>query len=149
MVWLEGEAERAAVEFDLRRLPAAFYLDPYPVYRSLREREPVKRLPDGSCLLTRFDDLVAVYKDAALFSSDKREEFRPKFGLSPLYEHHTTSLVFSDPPLHMRVRRLIAGALTPRAISDLAPDLEALVDGLIAKLADKREVDLIEDFASQ
>jgi cytochrome P450 len=149
LVWGPGEAERAARDFDLRKLPGRFYLDPYPVYRNLREHEPVKRLPDGSFLLTRYDDLVAVYKDAALFSSDKREEFRPKFGLSPLYEHHTTSLVFSDPPLHMRVRRLIAGALTPRAIAALAPDLEALIDSLIEKLAEKGEVDLIEDFASQ
>ncbi len=149
MVWQPGEAERAARELDLRRLPDKFYLDPYPVYRHLREREPVKRMPDGSVLLTRYDDLVAVYKDAQSFSSDKREEFRPKFGDSPLYQHHTTSLVFSDPPLHLRVRRLIAGALSPRAIADLAPDLELLVDRLLDEIADRRQVDLIEDFASQ
>jgi cytochrome P450 len=149
VVWEPGEAEGAARDLDLRRLPEKFYLDPYPVYRHLRESEPVKRMPDGSWLLTRWDDLMNVYKDADLFSSDKREEFRPKFGDSPLYEHHTTSLVFSDPPLHLRVRRLIAGALSPRAIADLAPGLELLVDRLIAEIADKREVDLIEDFASQ
>ena len=149
MIWEPGEAEQTAREFDLRRLPGKFYLDPYPVYRALREREPVKRMPDGSWLLTRYDDLVAVYKDTSQFSSDKREEFWPKFGDTPLYEHHTTSLVFSDPPLHLRVRRLIAGALTPRAISDLAPDLERLVDNLLDALAEKGDVDLIEDFASQ
>jgi hypothetical protein len=39
-------------------------------------------------------------------SSDKQREFGPKFGVgTPLHEHHTTSLVFSDPPLHTRVRR--------------------------------------------
>jgi cytochrome P450 len=36
----------------------------------------------------------------------------PKYGASPLYAHHTTSLVFNDPPLHTRVRKLIAGAPT-------------------------------------
>ena len=109
MIWAPGEAEQAARDFDLRRLPPKFYLDPYPVYRALREREPVKRLPDGSLFLSAYDDLVAVYKDTATFSSDKREEFRPKYGDGPLYEHHTTSLVFNDPPLHTRVRKLIAG----------------------------------------
>jgi cytochrome P450 len=36
----------------------------------------------------------------------------PKYGASPLYAHHTTSLVFNDPPLHTRVRKLIAAAPT-------------------------------------
>ena len=64
----------------------------------------------------RHADLVAVYRDAQSFSSDKKVEFGPKYGTdSLLFQHHTTSLVFNDPPLHTRVRRLIAGALTPRA----------------------------------
>jgi len=147
MIWSPGEAEQAARDFDLRRLPPKFYLDPYPVYRALRETEPVKRLPDGSLFLSAYDDLAAVYRDTATFSSDKREEFRPKYGDGPLYEHHTTSLVFNDPPLHTRVRKLIAGALTPRAIADLAPDLEALVDSLLDAMG--TQTDLIEDFAAR
>ena len=43
MIWAPGEAEQAARDFDLRRLPQRFYLDPYPVYRALCETEPVKR----------------------------------------------------------------------------------------------------------
>jgi len=62
--------------------------------------------------LTRYADLEHVYRDTTTFSSDKKIEFRPKFGDSPLYEHHTNSLVFNDPPLHTRVRNIIAGALT-------------------------------------
>jgi cytochrome P450 len=46
------------------------------------------------------------------------------------------------------VRRLIAGALTPRAIAVMQPDLLALVDRLLAAMDDKGEVDLIEDFAA-
>jgi cytochrome P450 len=61
----------------------------------------------------------AVYRDPKAFSSDKTVEFKPKYGDSPLYAHHTTSLVFNDPPRHTRVRKLIAGALTARAISVL------------------------------
>ena len=149
MIWEKGEAEAAAEQFDLRRLPTKFYRDPYPVYRALRERTPVKPLPDGSLFLSAYDDLLVVYKDTETFSSDKREEFRPKYGDSPLYEHHTTSLVFNDAPLHGRVRKLIAGALTPRAIADLAPDLEALVGGLLDAMAGREEIDLIEDFAAK
>ena len=99
-----------AAEFDLRHLSDAFYDDPYPSFHALREHAPVKRMPDGSVLLTRYADVIAVYKDPKTFSSDKHEEFGPKYGLdSPLFEHHTTSLVFNDPPLHTRVRRLKIG----------------------------------------
>ncbi|RAI59614.1 cytochrome P450 [Roseicella frigidaeris] len=140
--------EAMAEGFDLRTLPPAFYEDPYPVYRLLRERWPVRRLPDGALFLTRWADLDQVYRDSRTFTSDKHAEFAPKFGATPLYEHHTTSLVFNDAPLHGRVRRLITGALTPRAIAGMEPALTALVDRLLDAMAARGEADLIEDFAA-
>ena len=142
-------AREIADAFDLRALPADFYANPYPVYALLRETGPVKRMPDGSYFLTRYDDLVSVYRDAQTFSSDKKVEFTPKYGAgSPLLEHHTTSLVFNDPPLHTRVRKLIMGALTRRAIADMEPGLVSLVDGLLDRIEAKGGGDLIEDYAS-
>jgi hypothetical protein len=144
-----ARAQAIAATFDLRALPADFLANPYPVYAVLRETEPVRRMPDGSYFLTRYADLVAVYRDAATFSSDKHVEFAPKYGAgSPLFEHHTTSLVFNDPPLHTRVRKLIMGALTRRAIADMEPGLVQLVDSLLDRLAEQGGGDLIEDFAS-
>jgi len=138
-----------AAAFDLRALPADFYANPYPVYAHLRETEPVKRMPDGSYFLTRYADLVNVYRDAQNFSSDKKVEFTPKYGEgAPLLEHHTTSLVFNDPPLHTRVRKLIMGALTRRAIADMEPGLVRLVDSLLDRIEGQGGGDLIEDFAS-
>ena len=145
-----GADPRIAEAFDLRALTPGFYADPYHVYRALRTHAPVKTLPDGGVLLTRHADCERVYKRPALFASDKREEFRPKFGASsPLYAHHTTSLVFNDPPRHTRVRRLISGALTPRAIARMQPGLERLVASLLDRMADRSgAVDLIADFAA-
>lgn len=134
--------------FDLRQLAGTFYQDPYPTYRMLRETSPVYRLPDGGVFLTRHADALAVYQDPTRFSSDKRDEFAPKFGDSRLYRHHTTSLVFNDAPYHTRVRRLILGALVPRALAPLEPKLTALVDRLLDKAADRGELDAIEDFAA-
>src|SRR5947208_4633186 len=145
---MNSNARELAASFDLEKLTGEFYADPYPTYRALREHEPVKRLPNGSYFLTRYNDLVAAYKNTKLFSSDKKKEFAPKYGDSPLYEHHTTSLVFNDPPAHTRVRRLIMGALSPRAIASMEGDLIALVDGLLDSIAAKRKVDLIDDFAA-
>jgi cytochrome P450 len=144
-------ASELAAGFDLKRLPDAFYDDPFATYRALREHEPVKRMPDGSVFLSRYADIVAAYKDVATFSSDKHEEFFPKYGASPLFEHHTTSLVFNDPPLHTRVRRLIAGALTPRHIAAMEGRLLARVDALLDAMEARgkdAEIDLIESFAS-
>ena len=141
-------ARELAASFDIEKLTPEFYADPYPTYRALREHAPVKRMPNGSYFLTRYDDLVGAYKSTKLFSSDKKKEFLPKYGNSLLYEHHTTSLVFNDPPAHTRVRRLIMGALSPRAIAGMEPDLIALVDRLLEALAAKGSVELIGDFAS-
>ncbi len=144
----DQEARTAALAFDIKRMPADFIDDPFPYYRALREYDPVHRMPDGAYFLTRYADCEAVYKDAQTFSSDKKVEFRPKYGDSLLYEHHTTSLVFNDPPLHTHVRRAIAGALSPRAIAEMEGGLVQLVDRLIGDMAAKGRVDLIEDFAS-
>ena len=143
-----ARAQEIAAGFDLRSLPPDFYANPYPVYQVLRETQPVRRMPDGSIFLTRYADLVAVYRDSHVFSSDKKVEFTPKYGAgSPLLEHHTTSLVFNDPPIHTRVRKLIMGALTRRAIADMEPGLVALVDRLLDAIDRQGGGDLIEDFA--
>ena len=142
-------AVEIASTLDLRALPPDFYANPYPAYSHLRETEPVKHLPDGSYFLTRHADLVAVYRDAQTFSSDKKVEFTPKYGAgSALLEHHTTSLVFNDPPLHTRVRKPIMGALTRRAIDQMQPGLVLLVDSLLDRIDTNGGGDLIEDFAS-
>ena len=145
---MNADAKALAAGFNLEKLTPEFYDDPYPTYRALRENEPVKRLPNGSVFLTRYDDLVTAYKNTKSFSSDKRREFAPKYGDTPLYEHHTTSLVFNDPPAHTRVRRLIMGALSPRAIAGMEPDLIKLIDGLLDAIAAKGDCELIGDFAS-
>jgi len=137
-----------ADDFDLEHLTGEFYANPYPTYRALRESEPVKRMRNGSYFLTRYDDLVTAYKNTKAYSSDKRREFAPKYGDTPLYEHHTTSLVFNDPPAHTRVRRLIMGALSPRAIAEMEGDLIALVDTLLNRIATNEKFELIEDFAA-
>lgn len=139
--------DRALAErFDLTVPDPGFAEDPFPTYRALLAHMPVKRFADGSVMAARHADLERIYRDTQTFSSDKGAEFLPKYGDSPLYEHHTTSLVFNDPPLHTRVRRIMVGALTPRAIAAMQPGLVRLVDSLLDRMAD--EVDLIADYAS-
>jgi len=137
-----------AASFNLAKLDRAFLDDPYPTYRALREHDPVHRMPDGSYFLTRYDDLVEVYRDTAAWSSDKKIQFKPNFGGSLLYEHHTTSLVFNDPPVHTRVRKLLAPSFTPRTLRAMQPRIEALVDRLLDAAQARGDIDLIADFAA-
>ncbi|WP_319826061.1 cytochrome P450 [Thalassovita sp.] len=142
-----------AEAFELASPPPGFVENPFPVYDALLAFAPVKRQADGSVLLSRHADLDRIYKDTTLYSSDKKATFGPKFGMgSPLFVHHTTSLVFSDPPLHTRVRRIMTSALTPRAIAQMEPGLIKTVGHLLDRMENRetagKAVDLIEDFAS-
>jgi cytochrome P450 len=56
--------------------------------------------------------------------------------------------VFNDPPYHSRVRKLLAPAFTPRALKALQPRIEALVDRLLDRAAERGTIDLIGDFAA-
>ncbi len=134
--------------FDLTNLPNDFHDNPWPHYTALREDTPVCAQADGSFILSRYTDLDTIYRDTETYISDKKAVFGPKYGVgSPLYEHHTTSLVFNDAPLHTRVRKVMVGAMNPRALAQMEPGLVTLVDDLIEEMAAKGKVELIEEFA--
>ena len=136
--------------FDLQNLPDGFVENPFPWYRAFLENAPVCWQADGSVMLSRYADLDRIYRDTSLYLSDKKRQFGPKYGVpSPLFEHHTTSLVFNDPPLHTRVRKIMAAALNARAIQAMEPGLIEVVDQLLDEMAEARDIDLVEDFASR
>ena len=136
------------LKFDPNHLTEAFYQDPFPTYAALQSEDPVYRCPDGSYFLTRYEDLLTVYQNAKRFSSDKRAIFKPKFGDSFLYQHHTTSLVFNDAPLHTRVRKIITNALTRGTVEKMQHNVRELVNGLLARMQTLSRIDAIEDYAA-
>ncbi|KAJ3336590.1 hypothetical protein HDU93_002546 [Gonapodya sp. JEL0774] len=121
-VFEDGKAREVADKFDLRKLPDDFFKDPFKYYHALRTYAPIKQMPDGSYFLSRYADIVQVYNNARAFSSDKKIEFAPK--------------------------RLLVGALSQRAIDAMEPGLIRRVDELLDIAEKKRNVDIIEDFAS-
>lgn len=139
----------SVADFDLLNLPADFVPRAYDYFRELRDTRPLHRNSDGSILLTRYADMVQAYRDPAVWSSDKRADFGPKFGDSPLFEHHTTSLVFRDPPDHTRIRKLFQHAFTRKALAALEPRIEALVDGYLDRLEDQGGMEFVSEFSFQ
>lgn len=141
--------DKAHVEdFDPSNLADDFYSDPYPYYRSLQRYDPVHKCPDGSYFLSKHADLRKVYRDPKTYSSDKKVLFKPLFGDTLLYEHHTTSLVFNDPPLHTHVRKAIGDALSPKTIVAMEAGLREIVEQLLNTLEDSDEFDFVDDYAS-
>ncbi|MEJ6390807.1 cytochrome P450 [Gymnodinialimonas ulvae] len=132
--------------FDLNAIDSAFIEAPYTTLAELRRSSPVHRNPDGSVYLTRHDDCLATYRSRDMLS-DKAEAFGAKFGECPLKVHHTTSLIFNDPPYHTVVRKLIAEAFTPRKLAEMERLIERIVNRLLDRVEDLGELDLIADFA--
>ncbi len=133
---------------ELNLFDPAFRADPYPLYRELREHDPVHRLAIGGWALTRYSDCALALTDAR-FGSESPPAIR---GASILPEDHPlivlgNSMLFLDPPEHTRLRGIVSKAFTRRAVDALAP----LVEQLVAELCDAAEVrgkvDLVEDFA--
>ena len=133
--------------FDFGAVDEGFFYDPYPVYRELRNMPGPCHQPDGSVFVSRHEDVSAILADHERYSSDKTIDFKPKFADGPLYEHHTTSLVFNDPPAHTRVRRLLTPFFTPRTLRALEANVAAMIDELVDDAQAKETIDLVADFA--
>ncbi len=133
-------------DFDIYNLPVDFFQDPFPCYHRLRQLDPVHRNSDGTYFITRYDDVVKLYRTKGT-TSDKTEMYRAKFGEGALLEQHTKSMLFSDPPAHTRIRKLVAHAFTPRAMKTLEHRVIELVDSLLDTCERDGGMDLINGFA--
>ena len=133
--------------FDLYNPPTDFIDNVYKYYKLLREKSPIHKNPDGSYVLTTYKEIVSVYRNFKIWSSDKKTEFGAKFGESPLFEHHTTSVVFVDPPDHTRIRKIFQQAFTPKSIRGLEKDIIKLVDSYLITMHEKKKFDFVSDFS--
>ena len=133
--------------FDLYNPPGDFIDNIYKYYNLLREKSPIHKNCDGSYVLTSYKDIVGVYRNFKIWSSDKKNEFGAKFGSSPLFEHHTSSVVFVDPPDHTRIRKIFQQAFTPKSILGLEKAINKLVDSYLVMMHDKKKFDFVSDFS--
>ncbi|NBR61283.1 MAG: cytochrome P450 [Actinobacteria bacterium] len=137
-----------AKAFNLFDLPEDYYLDPQPYFKSLRDDDPIHINADGSVLLTRHADIISVWRDlSGVVNRDAA--YKKKFGQGPLLEHHTTSMLFRDPPDHDRLRSIVNPFFTQKSIERLRQATVDIVDKLIIEIEKKRDIDFIQDFSSK
>lgn len=130
---------------------AEYRADPYPVYKCLRESAPVCRLspPHGveTYLITRYDDAKAALTDPRI-SKDMYaaiDAYHTIFGDSSVALDD--NMLFSDPPKHTRLRRIVNSAFTPRRIESLRPRIQQITDELLERCSTQAPVDLLSSFA--
>jgi cytochrome P450 len=134
-----------------------FLQDPYPLLHQMREQEPVYWSDSiGGWILTRYDDIMATFKDTESFSNEGRlgkaveylpPEKRAKY--KPFEDHYATKgLLHSDPPDHTRMRNVIVKDFTPNVVEQMRPNIQSVVNHLIEEAEKNGGMDVVPEFAS-
>jgi len=132
-------------EFQFNPMEPEFIADPYPMYHRLRTEDPVHHSALGFWVLTRYEDVVTALRDPRLAKEAIASFVAARFG-APL-PAMGLSMLDRDPPDHTRLRGLVSKAFTPRVVEGLRPRIQEIVDGLLAGVAARGSMDLIEEFA--
>ena len=143
----------AAEALEFRPDAPEFLRDPFPVFRRMREADPVHWSPRlNAWVLTRYDDVRAVFLDREI-SSDR---LRPFFATLPgteaarigeIIRYLSHWMVFRDPPEHTRLRRLTSKVFHLQSMNAMRPVAEELTQWLLEKIGERTEIDFIADFA--
>lgn len=133
-------------------LDPTFARDPYPVFARLRERDPIHRDEVmNAWLVTSFDACISIMQDAR-FTLDAREweAFEPSTHpeLVRFRGIDDANLFALSPTDHLRVRRLVSKAFTPRAVRGLVPVIHSIVDECLARVRATGRLELVSDLAS-
>ena len=117
--------------------------DPYPAYRELRATEPVSwNDVTNFWALLKYEDIRFVSSNPALFSSTKGITIPDPAFPSPVQEG---SLIFTDPPRHRQMRKLINSGFTRRRVALLEPKIREIVRGIL----DGIEPGSVHEFAEE
>ena len=116
-------------------------LSPYDGFKLLRDHAPVTQIEaDGPWQVARHADVHAVMRDHATFSSD--------VSIQPPEERGAPSMLFSDPPVHHRLRKLVSVAFKPSQIQKQEAQIRARCRALLDAMPTQSEVDLVQAVAA-
>ncbi len=128
--------------------------DPHGYYRQLRAADPVHYNERwGGWILTAYQDVVDVLRDANRFSSDRMGFLAQELSqeeqelIAPIFKILSYWMVFRDPPEHTTIRLLLNKHFTPLAIERYRPMVKKIVQKTIQKSIAKGQIDFIKDFA--
>jgi cytochrome P450 len=127
---------------------SAVRADPWVLYRRLHERGAIRQGPYGAWLVGSHPGATQVLRHAATSVDESLATGLPAADRTkPFSALMRRTLLFTDPPDHTRLRRLVSRAFTPRTVEALRPRIEALVDTRLDELRAAGEADLLSAFA--
>ena len=113
--------------------------NPYPDYARWRAERPIWWAQDvRGWIVSRYDDVRAVLKDPATFSSASMGEMDQQAMALPLLS--------DDPPRHTQLRAIVNKAFTSRALKAMEIEVAELVDEMLDQLDSDRPVDISAEF---
>ena len=115
-----------------RLATAETWADPWPMYRALRDHDPVHHVvpptkpDDDYYVLTRHADIWAAARDHETFSS--AQGLTVNYGdLEMIGLENNPPMVMTDPPVHTEFRKLVARGFTPRQVEAVEPKVREYV----------------------
>ena len=124
--------------------------DPYPIYRAVREADPVHWCAGaGLWAITRYDDAQTVLKHPGFSRRAYLDQLERRIGSQPILEMQRHELVFMDNPQHEQLRRLIGDAVSVETVRGLKERMNALVESKLAPLLARGAFDVIGDFVQR
>jgi cytochrome P450 len=125
----------------------AFRANPYPHYKPLLAGPPrILDLFGPTAMVSRYADVTAALRDHAHFSSVRPRDPNETNDEGPFAGART--MLFSDPPLHTRLRRLVSRDFTPRRIRDMEPRIREIAKNLIDAAVGKGELEVMHGIAN-
>ena len=141
------------VPIDFRPDAPEFLANPYPMYRRLREEDPVHWSPRlKSWVLTSYEDVKRVLLDREISSDRMRPFFAtlpgPEAGrIADVIRYLSTWMVFRDPPEHTRLRRLTSKVFHVQSMQAMRPKVEEISGWLFEQIGGRDRIDFIADYA--
>ncbi len=134
---------------------AKFKADPFPFYAQLRAEAPVFPVKgpgkQRAWLVTRYDDVLAVLKDAHFVKNPRTalspEQLKKMPWMPPMFKPLERTMLDLDGSDHTRLRALVHRAFTPRMIEQMRDQIQVLTDELLDAAERKGGMDVIADFA--
>lgn len=115
---------------------------PYERWAALRKDYPVlQEEADAPYAVARYEDVMTVLRNADIYSSDVSLRSEEEKKIRP-------SMLFSDPPVHNRLRKLVSYAFKPGFVENQRELVEQRCEELMRDLCQHEELDLVEALAA-
>ena len=120
--------------------------DPHPIWKRMRDERPVYRNePYDFWALSRHDDIAAVHRDYATFTSSRGTVLE----LMGTDLGDRGSIIFKDPPIHTILRSLVSRAFTPRRMAAMEDTVRGICVGILDRYVDGPGFDYVQEFGAQ